>query len=256
MARRELDFSAPIAPPWHVTQIGQGQVALTPGAARLALPPVSAGYSDAQISDYAGKAGFTWHPPVRLTVTARAEGDLRGTAGFGFWNHPFVPGERGVRPPKAAWFFHASPPNDMALALGVPGYGWKAATIDATRWQFLALLPTAPLGIPLMHIPALYRRLWPVGQRALGVSERALDPALLRASHTYTLDWRADGITFAVDGETVHHTPTAPRGPLGFIAWADNQYAVVTPGGRFAFGLLPTTHPQTLLIERVVIEGG
>jgi hypothetical protein len=54
----------------------------------------------------------------------------------------------------------------MALAKGVAGPGWKAATINAARWPFLALLPTAPLGILLMRIPALYASLWPVGQRA------------------------------------------------------------------------------------------
>lgn len=141
----------------------------------------------------------------------------------------------------------------MHLAKGVPGPGWKAATIDATRWQFLALLPTTPISLLLMRIPALYNRLWPIGQRAIGVSEHLLDTALLVATHTYTIDWRPDGVTFAVDDQTVHVSPLAPRGPLGFIAWIDNQYAVVTPQGQFGFGLLPLSQEQVLTVEHIRI---
>jgi hypothetical protein len=266
----ETDFTQPLTPPWRVTEIGQGTVARESGLLRLSVPstPVNV-YSDAQISDYVGKRDFRWRPPVRMTVTAHTipplyevgrglgGGDqsfLRGTAGFGFWNHPFVPGERGFRLPQAVWFFFSSPPNNMKLAKGVPGPGWKAATIDATRWPFLALLPTAPLGVFLMRIPALYNRLWPVGQRAIGVSEHLLDTVLLAESHTYSLDWQADRVTFALDGNIIHITPAAPRGPLGFIAWIDNQYAIVTPQGQFGFGLLPVEWEQTLLIERIRIE--
>jgi hypothetical protein len=244
-------------------------VAQSPGALRLAVPSTPANtYSDAQISDYAGKRDFIWRPPARLTITARAETTattiavgarhavptLQGTAGFGLWNHPFVPGERGFRLPQAVWFFFSSPPSNMQLARGVAGPGWKAATIDATRWPFLALLPTAPVGLLLMRIPPLYRLLWPVGQRAIGVSEHLLDSALLLETHTYTIDWQQDGVAFAVEGVTVHQTPAAPRGPLGFIAWIDNQYAIATPQGRFGFGLLPVTDEQALIIEHIRVE--
>ncbi len=257
---RRTDFTEPLSPPWRFTQIGRGTVNQSPGLLRLDVPPTPARtYSDAQITDYTLRRDFFWNPPVRLTVTARAETSsplgLQGTAGFGFWNHPFSPGEYTLRFPKAAWFFFASPPNNMQLALDIPGAGWKAATLDATRPQFLALLPTAPLGFLLMRIPALYRRLWPIGQRALGVSEHLLDTSLLFQRHTYTLDWQPDSLTFAVDSVTVHQTPSAPRGALGFVAWIDNQYAVVTPQGHFGWGLIPTDHPQSLLLDEIVIEG-
>ena len=95
------------------------------------------GYVNAQISDY---PPFRWRPPLRLTVTAQASSAaLRGTAGFGFWNHPFSPVGWSLRLPQAIWFFFGSPPNNMALAQGVPGYGWKAATISANRWPFALL---------------------------------------------------------------------------------------------------------------------
>ena len=40
--------------------------------------------------------------------------------------------------PRAIWFFYGSLPSNMSLALDVPGYGWKAATIDALRPSALA----------------------------------------------------------------------------------------------------------------------
>ncbi|MBC6936849.1 MAG: hypothetical protein DWB42_13565 [Chloroflexi bacterium] len=243
-------------PNWCITEIGGGRVLQTSGHLRLVVPPTPSDvYSDAQISDYNTRRDFRRLPPARLTVKARGEGGpIRGTAGFGFWNHPFAPGERGFRLPRAAWFFFASPPNNMRLALDVPGSGWKCATIHAGRAAFWALLPAAPLGFLLMRVPALYRRLWPVGQRALAVSEYTLDPGLLAENHTYALDWHADGLAFRVDGVTVHQTRHAPAGPLGFIAWIDNQYAVVTPQGRFGWGIVPVEREQALILETIRLE--
>jgi len=253
----ETHFDTDLIPPWRITEAGTGVVSRAPGELRMTLRPTGTRrYSNAQISDYSGRS-FRWRPPLRLTVTARATApadDLRGTAGFGFWNHPFVPGERGAHLPKAIWFFFSSPPSNMQLARGVPGPGWKAATFDATRWLFLALLPTAPAGLLLMHIPALYERLWPVGQRAIGVSEALLDGHLLAERHTYTLDWRMGGATFGVDGQTVHEAETAPGGPLGFIAWMDNQYAIVTPQGQFGFGVVAVEREQALMLEHMSIQ--
>ena len=77
---------------------------------------------------------------------------------------------------------------------------------------------------------------------------------MLTERHTYTLDWRADGATFAVDGQTVHETAFAPIGRMGFIAWIDNQYAVVTPQGRFGWGIVPVEREQALVLEDVVIQ--
>jgi hypothetical protein len=252
----QLDFQQPLPAHWHYTNYGSGRVTEQANGLHLTLPANDGSrYYDAQISDYAGKADFRWRPPLRMEVVASASGyPLVGTAGFGFWNHPFVPGERGVRLPKAVWFFFSAPPSNMQLAQGVSGPGWKAATIDATRWQFLALAPTAPMGILLMRIPALYRRLWPIGQRAIGVSEHLMDSALLLERHTYSLDWQADHVCFAVDRMTVHEARVAMRGSLGFIAWIDNQYAVVTPQGQIKFGLVDVPQQQTLVLERVEIE--
>lgn len=239
-------------------QIGQGRVVGDGERFALTIPPADASaYHDAQLASYRTRADFVGSPPLRLRVRARFEGEVRGTAGFGFWNHPLLPGKWGwpsLQLPRALWFFYGSPPNNMALARDTPGHGWKAATFNAARWPFLALVPAAPLGFLLMRIPALYRRLWPVGQWAIGVSEAALDAALMSAWHDYVIDWRRDGVTFLVDGAVAHHTRRVPPGPLGFIAWIDNQYAVVTPQGRFGYGLLDVSAAQTLHIESLAAE--
>jgi hypothetical protein len=240
---------------YHVTQAGGGLVTTGGPAIRLELPPSdNAHYHNAQISTYRTRRDFDQRPPLALTVRAYVEGEsIQGTAGFGFWNHPYAPGERGFRLPKALWFFYGAPPNDMALALDVPGHGWKAATFDATRWPFLALLPAALPGFLLMRIPALYRWLWPFGQRAIGVSETPLDADLLRQPHEYRLEWHPDRVVFKVDGGIVHESQQALRGPLGFVAWIDNQYAIVTPRGRFGSGLVAIPTAQALIIESLEI---
>ena len=240
----------------HISEIGQGQVVSDDVAYRLTVPQADdRSYHNAQVSDYINRHDFKHSAGVRLSLRAHVEGgSLHGTAGFGFWNHPFAPNERGFRFPKACWFFFGSPPNDMALAKGVPGHGWKAATFDATGWPFYALLPTAPIAFLLMRIPALYDRLWPVGQRAIGVSEYALDKAMLYEPHDYVIDWCEGGVTFLVDGLTVHQSPHSPRSKLGFVAWVDNQYAVVTPKGRFKFGLVDVPAEQSLVVKQIRIE--
>jgi hypothetical protein len=99
-----------------------------------------------------------------------------------------------------------------------------------------------------MRVPALYRRLWPVAQRAIGSHERSLDALDLTIAHTYAIHWEDRHATFAVDGQTVLAAPSAPAGPLTFTAWIDNSYAVATPRGRFGLGLVAEPEPQWLEI--------
>ena len=242
------------AHPWRVTELGGGIVRASDSGIRMDLPRASSdAYSDAQISDYATRADFSNSPPLRLSLRARSQGELKGTAGFGFWNQPFMPGQRSLRLPQALWFLFTSRENDIALARGVAGDGWKAAAINARDWRFLALLPFAPLGFLLMRSRVLYDSLWPIGQRAIGVSEALLDKGLLRESHRYSIDWQAGRAIFAVDGEIVHQADDVAKGPLGFIAWIDNQYAVLTPQGKFKRGLLGAPGLQSLEVSDIQI---
>jgi hypothetical protein len=243
-------------PRWRRTQLGGGRLVVADDGLRLALAKAQHdSYADAQIDDYAGlpRRRFPWRPPLRLTVRARASGPIAGTAGFGFWNNPLSPLLDG-RPalPSALWFFHASPPSDMPLASGAPGNGWKAACIDATQPAALAWAPLAPLVLLLNHLPALYTRIWPRVQRALRIAEAPIAAPDTRW-RSYTLEWRAGWARFDVDGAIVLETDRPPRGPLGFVAWVDNQWAIATPQGRFGWGLLDVG-PQWLDLARLRIE--
>ena len=236
---------------------GTGQIdhdrLLLPGAARDC-------YSDAQLDDYAPRSGvtrrsFPHRPPFRVSLQARfSSSAIIGTAGFGLWNHPFAPGGGLPALPRALWFFYASPPSDMQLALDVPGYGWKAAAIDATRPSALALIPFAPLVLLLNRSRRFYRRVWPIVQRGLRIAEKSLPFDLMTDWHTYSIEWRIDRAMLSVDGRIVLETDRPSRGRMGFVAWIDNQYAIVTPTGRLGFGLLDLPAPQWLEIKTSEVE--
>jgi beta-glucanase (GH16 family) len=103
-----------------------------------------------------------------------------------------------------------------------------------------------------MNLRPLYHTFWPLGQRAINVSE-ALVPARMTDWHTYTIDWQPRSAHFAVDGETVLSCQMSPRGPLGFVMWLDNQYMVATPKGRFKYGLLEAPGRQWMELSRLEI---
>lgn len=233
----------------NVIEQGFAQVNPVSGGWKMDLPQTNAvTYSNAMITSYRSRKDFRFRANTQMALTAYADGELSGTAGFGFWNHPYG---LGMRLPRAVWFFFSSPPSDMPLAVGVDGSGFKAAVFDAQRWLFYALLPAAPVGMLLMRIPALYKRLWPLGQRAIGVDEAILDVALLQTPRRYAIDWQRNYVRFSIDDKSVFETRHVPDGPLGFVAWIDNQYAIVTPQGKFRFGLVDTAVRQRLVIESV-----
>jgi hypothetical protein len=253
------DFSSDLSARWRRYEPAGGALEFTGHSLRFLNRDTRSGeYSDAQIDDYVGllRREFLWHPPLRMTVRARFShpcGELRGTAGFGFWNDPSTMDNRLPTLPRAIWFFYASPESNMKLDLGTPGQGWKAATFNALRWPFFLLLPTAPLAVPLMNIRPLYRALWPLGQSAVGVSESSVCVEMAEW-HTYVLDWTEERARFLVDDRLVLDCSTSPPGPLGFVMWLDNRYAIVTPWGRLGFGLLDAPGEQWLEVDTLTIE--
>jgi len=247
----------------RAVEIGGGIVRGDPatGDFCLVLPPVGGGYADAQVDDYRGlsRSDYLWRPGTTLTLRARFShgvGELKGTAGFGFWNAPFGPGT-GVLPalPQAAWFFYASEANDLPLASGgQAGRGWFVSTIDAGSRRALLWAPLAPLVVALNQATATRRRVWPAVQRALGISYRPVTVEMADW-HSYRLAWERHGCFFWVDGEPVLQTPLRPRGPLGFVCWVDNQYLVARPTGRFCWGTLGTGREQRLEVEDLQMCG-
>jgi hypothetical protein len=251
------DHVAPGPPErWLRWPVGAGRLILADSGLRLVVPrSTERRYSNAQIDDYAGmpRDRYPWRSPLRLTVRARFSESLRGTAGFGFWNHPFAPHTGIGALPEAIWFFRSSPPNDLPIALDVPGHGWKAATIDATHARARRWIPLAPAVILLNQRPAWRRRVWPLVQRDLGIAEAIIGESPVEW-HTCVLEWRRDGARWLVNDRVVLESSRSPRGPLGFVAWIDNQYAVARPTGRLGWGPLDVIEPQWIDLVELRIE--
>lgn len=253
------DFSTPPDQRWGRHVIGNGILESTGSTLRfINIDATARGYTNSQIDDYQGLArrDFKWRPPLSMTVRARfsQSAGIKGTAGFGFWNDPFLmTGARTPTLPRAIWFFYASSPSNIRLDSHTPGDGWKAATIDTMRPGALLLAPLAPLIILLMNFRPVYRAFWPAIQRALRVKEAIVD-AEMTEWHTYAIEWGKEHAQFTVDGRTILDSAPSPLGPLGFVMWLDNQYMVVTPWGRFGWGLLDIAGCQWMEVDRLVIE--
>lgn len=245
---------------WRRLELNGGQVKEQPYWT-FRLPPVEKGYADAQIDDYGrvrqqnrwrSRRHYPWQPGVHLDLRAKfshAAGDLRGTAGFGFWNAPFGdPTVPWPALPQAVWFFYASEPSNLPLAVDGAGRGWFVTTLDATTRQALMLLPTSPFVFLLNQFPRVRKTLWPGIRQRLGISFQRLAVGMTNW-HRYELLWLNSGCEFRVDDEIVLRTPFSPRGPLGFVCWLDNQYMVLTPNGRFRWGVLPVLEEQWMAVN-------
>jgi hypothetical protein len=103
-----------------------------------------------------------------------------------------------------------------------------------------------------MRNPTLYRRLWPFAQRAIGAAEREIATPLTEP-HRYTLDWLPNGTRFSVDDAVILESRCSPRGALGFVAWIDNQYAIITPQGQLSAGLVDIRTAQWLHLDELSI---
>jgi hypothetical protein len=246
-------------------ELGGAQVAYAPaeGRALLSLPLTPAGrYANAQLDNYHSLANgrprrlpLSSAAPVRVSLRARASHPAPvGTLGFGFWNEPFSVRASVLSTPNVVWFFYASPPSDMALVPGVPGRGWKAATINTGRMPGLLLAPAALAAIALTRVPGLGRPVMRLARRFVRAHEAPLVDVSLDEWHSYELDWRPEMARFSVDGVQRLAAPAPPTIPLGFVLWIDNQYAIASERGQFGFGILPVKEPQWLEIDALQID--
>lgn len=262
------DFAQSMDRHWKPTCVGGGSLHIVNSALRMEFPSAQSGqYVDAQVDDYTGlvRSAFPWKPPLRMEVRARSSlpaaiasstlesaNIMRGTAGFGFWNYPFSIRGDILLLPEAIWFFYASPPSNMALVPGVPGWGWKAQVVHSMRFAALpATIPTA-LAVAWARLTGTSRPAARWMQKLSGAHE-ALLAVEMDSWHTYTLEWRHNEAQFWVDGSLVLSAPEPPVRPLGFIAWLDNQYAIATPQGSIHFGSV-SSGPQWFDIDSIRIE--
>ena len=262
------DFTTTLDTRWTQTCIGGGTLHTADSSLRMSFHAAKQGlYTDAQIDDYGRlpRSKFPWKPPLRMEVRARSSlpaatlasapeqpNILRGTAGFGFWNYPFSVRGDVLMLPEAVWFFYASPPSNMALVPGVPGWGWKAQVVHSMSPG--ALASTLPLAITaaLGRISGETRPAARWMQRLTGAQETTLDVDM-SGWHTYVLEWFPGAATFRVDDKLVLRALQPPTRPLGFVAWLDNQYAIATPRGDFRFGTLDSG-PQWIAVDSIRID--
>jgi hypothetical protein len=257
-----LEAPGDFSPPTTTVNGKQDRGAFLCRPTLLELFPTRA-YADAQLDDTAGRArrNFRWRPPLRLSLRARlSRAAPPGTFGFGFWNDPFGfsfghfgAARKFPAAPQCAWFFHGAPPLDLPLARGVPGSGWKAATLRAQAIPLPLLAPLAAGGLVLASLPVTRRWIFDRA-RSFYRADEALLPVAPSEWHTYVIDWQPDRVLFLVDGAPVLVSLHPPLPPLGLVLWIDNQYAVASPAKGVGFGVLPLEMKQGLELKDVHIE--
>ncbi|MGB8983664.1 MAG: hypothetical protein WCC12_17475 [Anaerolineales bacterium] len=231
---------------------------ISPGAAyRLSIPAGPADkYRLAQVYDYAkmARGQFPLQAPLRLRLAARTSSEsIPGTWGFGLWNDPFgLSFGFGGNPwrlpalPNAAWFFGASNENYLSFRDDKPAQGFLAQTFRSPGFHPLLI----PAGLALPFSRKLTRRL--LG-RVIGEDGVALSVDVTQWNR-YSLDWRAERVSFEVDDIQVFESPVSPHPPLGLVIWIDNQYAAFTPAGKIGFGVLENPEPAWLEIKDIEVS--
>ncbi len=209
-------------------------------------------YRLAQMDDYhtLPRTRFKWQMPVTLSLRARVSAEQHaGTWGFGLWNDPFSASlglggmaRRLPALPNAAWFFYASSENYLSFVNDKPAHGFLAQVFSAPVLPGLLLAPAAP-GLPMLAVRPLSRLLRALSSQVICEDSAKLDVDVTQW-HTYGLIWQDAGVTFAVDGQSVFHTPLRPRGRLGLVIWIDNQFAGWHPDGRVRMGTLANAQAQ------------
>lgn len=244
---------------WTIYTVGQGRAEASADALRLSLVDATADeLADAQMDDYHGRerAAFRWRPPVRLTVRARwsrPASALRGTTGFGFWNDPLDAKGRFVAAPSYVWFFHSTPPVRLGEAGETAVSGLVVGAMRGMR------IPRAVIGVGNLaaRLPGADRLVTRFGARRVAAGDVTVPVDLdLTTWHDFGIDWRRDGIDFLVDGVPIASLPRerTPTGPLGFVAWIDNQWLSVETDGGDRFGRHDAPNCQALELARVTIE--
>lgn len=249
-------FQPTLSPYWQRFATGPVDLVINAAGLRLALNRTSAGaLADVEIGDYrlVARSRLPWRPPLVCTARLRAShpaGELYGTAGFGFWNAPGDPAAGVGALPNALWFFSASPRSALAWDPRSPPWGWKAGAIASGDLP----APILALGNLVLKVPGLAKLAVRAGSRAIGAREIALPAASLAEWHTYRLEWRRDLAQFWVDDQLLLSTSSPPAGPLGFVAWMDNQVAVLTHDGQLSFATESIPHPQWLDLSSLHIR--
>ena len=232
--------------------VNGGQVRQDGKIHHLSIPPApDSTYTDAQIDDYAHDTPrlFSNRPPQKLKLRARfSHTDFKGTAGFGFWNHPFSRSGAILAPPANIWFFFSSVESDLQLSSRSIGHGFKASVLNSGQYpQSLMRLLTRPMNW-LLTKPRLSRLLMNFARATVKVEETPL-AVLMTEWHAYEIEWRSELTILRVDGRDVAHAQHPPRMALGFAAWIDNYCATANASGEYAFACVTVPQEQWMELE-------
>ena len=99
-------------------------------------------------------------------------------------------------------------------------------------------------------MPGIRRPIMRTARRAFKASERLLEIPL-HDWHRYEIRWEPLCAQFLVDGNLALEATNPPQGPLGFVAWIDNQYLIASPEGGFRFGTMPISERQWLDLSNI-----
>ncbi len=241
--------------------VNGGTVETQTGGYRLSVPiTLNTNYVDAQLDDYDKTLPmrFTHAPPQRLQLEARFShpiGALKGTAGFGFWNHPFGQAGQVLASPCNVWFFYGSPESNLQVKPGGIGHGFRAATLNSPPLPSgngrVARLVNGALD-RVLRLPFLSRLAMAAAQRMVQAHERLIEIDMTQWHH-YEIDWQRDLAVFRVDGREVLRAPEPPRGPLGLVIWIDN-YKAIAADGRYEFGYVGLNEPQWMEVRGLSIK--
>lgn len=236
--------------------VNGGRVEQNAGVYRLVIPPTPASaYTDAQLDDYAHELPrvFANAPPQNLRFRARfSHPHIKGTAGFGFWNHPFSREGDVIAPPRNVWFLYASQESNMQITRNTPGHGFKAAVLNSP-----SVLPSSPGRLTRamnavlnfsLRAPGVSRMAMALARAVTRPREAAIHPDMT-AWHEYGLRWHKETALFTLDGREVLRAPSPPHQPMGFVAWIDNYRATASQNGGYQFAYVDTPEEQWLELE-------
>jgi hypothetical protein len=252
----EDSFQNGISPYWVRFCVGHADIEVEKGIARLIVNgAVEQHLSDAEIDDHrtVPRDKLEWRPPLRMRVRARMShpsSEMMGTAGFGFWNDPFDWVGNVETPPNAIWFFYASPQSDIAFDPSAAGNGWKAAVLNGGRADPL----TMAIGNFMFGLPGMSKLIFRLAQTRISANERVLGGISMNEWHDYQIDWLAKEARFSLDGVQIFASSSPPRMPLGFVAWVDNNAAVMGPGREFDFRRIAVPQRQFMELAYVRVE--
>jgi hypothetical protein len=228
---------------------------------RLIIPPTGAEhYTDAQLDDYEHNLPrhFPNRPPQRVHLRARfSHREMKGTAGFGFWNHPFSREGDVLEPPWNVWFFYSSPESDLQVARGMPGHGFKAAMLNSGQMPKGVMAIAGRLFNLALKVPGVSALAMASARAAVNVQGGAHETMLavdMADWHEYEIDWQTDVALLQVDGREVLRAAGPPRGAMGFVAWVDNYRARAT-AGDYQFAYVGVGEEQWMELELLEIMG-